>query len=81
MIIGNGAGTTTGTAAFGTYNLSGGTLTGAAATTRGIILGTNNGTTGTFNLTDTGATDSVKISIPKTAATNGKLFGLLKVVR
>jgi hypothetical protein len=54
MIIGNGAGTTTGTAAFGTYNLSGGTLTGAAATTRGIILGTNNGTTGTFNLSGSG---------------------------
>ena len=55
MIIGNSlTGTTAGTAASGTYNLSGGTLTGATATTRGIILGTNNGTTGTFNLSGTG---------------------------
>jgi autotransporter-associated beta strand protein len=54
LIIGNGAGTTTGTAAAGTYNLSGGTLTGGVAANRGIILGTNNGTTGTFNLSGTG---------------------------
>lgn len=55
LIVGNvGSGTTVGTAAFGTYNLSGGTLTGAPSTSRGVILGTNNGTTGTFNLTATG---------------------------
>ncbi len=58
LILGNvGSGTTAGTAAFGTYNLSGGTLTGAAATTRGIILGTNNGTTGIFNLSGNGNLD------------------------
>ncbi len=38
----------------GTYNLSGGTLTTAAATSRGIILGVNTDTTGTFNLSGTG---------------------------
>jgi hypothetical protein len=35
----------------------------------------------TVTITDTGTTDSVKISIPKTAVTAGKLFGRLQVVR
>ncbi len=56
LIIGNSVTSTTapGTGATGTYSLSGGTLTGAPAGTRGIIIGTNNGTTGTFNLSGTG---------------------------
>lgn len=56
LIVGNSVTSTTapGTGASGTYNLSGGTLTGAPAGTRGIILGTNNGTTATFNLSGTG---------------------------
>ena len=52
LIVGNGG--TLGNASTGTYNLSGGTLTGVASTTRGIILGTNPGTTGNFNLSGTG---------------------------
>ena len=48
MIIGNGAG------GKGIYNLSAGTLIGAASATRGVILGTNTGTQGTFNLSGTG---------------------------
>ncbi len=49
-----GSGTSAGTASSGTYHLSGGTLTGAASASRGIILGTNNGTTGTFQLSGSG---------------------------
>ncbi len=44
-----GAGTST-----GTYNLSAGSLTGAASTNRGVIIGTNSGSVGTFNLSGTG---------------------------
>ena len=47
LLVGNGSGN-------GTYNLSGGTLTGAASTTRGVILGVNTGTKGTFNLSGSG---------------------------
>lgn len=56
LIVGNSVTSTNapGTGASGTYNLSGGTLTGAPAGTRGIIIGTNNGTTATFNLSGTG---------------------------
>lgn len=55
LIVGNlGSGSSAGTASSGTYHLSGGTLTGAASGTRGIILGTNNGTTGTFQLSGSG---------------------------
>ena len=35
----------------------------------------------TVTITDTGATDSVKISIPRSANAGGKLFGRLKVVK
>lgn len=56
LIVGNSVTSTTapGSGASGTYTLSGGTLTGANSTTRGIILGTNHGTTGTFNVSGTG---------------------------
>ncbi len=55
LLVGNlGSGSSAGTASFGTYNLSDGTLIGTASANRGIILGTNNGTTGTFNLSGTG---------------------------
>ena len=47
LLVGNGSGN-------GTYNLSGGALTGAASTTRGVILGVNTGSTGTFNLSGSG---------------------------
>lgn len=50
LIVGNG-GLTVGNASTGTYNLSGGSLTGAASGTRGVILGVNIGNTGIFNLT------------------------------
>ena len=49
LIVGNAA-----VGSVGTYNLSGGTLTGAAVANRGVILGTNGGTTGVFNLSGTG---------------------------
>src|SRR5687768_10647969 len=48
MLVGNIA-----AGSIGTYNLSGGTLTGAASALRGIILGTNANTTGIFNLSGT----------------------------
>ena len=54
LLLGNNAGST------GTYSLSGGSLSTAAAaatTTRGIILGTNPSSTATFNLSGTGALD------------------------
>ncbi len=51
LIIGNGNVANPGN---GTYNLSAGTLNAGASTTRGIILGTNDGVTGTFNLSGTG---------------------------
>jgi len=35
----------------------------------------------TVTITDTGSTDSVKVSIPKSAAAAGKLFGRLQVVK
>lgn len=35
----------------------------------------------TVTLTDTGSTDSVKVSIPKSAAAGGKLFGRLQVLK
>ena len=57
LIVGNSVTSTTapGSGGAGTYNLTGGTLTGAASGIRGIILGTNNGTTATFNLGGTGS--------------------------
>ena len=55
LILGNlGA---LGNASTGTYNLSGGSLIGVSSTTRGIIIGTNPGTSGVFNLSGTGNLD------------------------
>jgi autotransporter-associated beta strand protein len=54
LVANGGLGNAIGTASFGTYNLSGGTLTGTAAAARGVILGVNNGCTGTFNVSGTG---------------------------
>ncbi|MEY3898010.1 MAG: hypothetical protein RLZZ214_3531, partial [Verrucomicrobiota bacterium] len=45
---------------------------GAGVTTVGIA---------TVTVTDAGSTDSVKVSIPKSAAAGGKLFGRLQVVK
>lgn len=56
IIVGNGTGN-------GTYNLSGGTLTTAGVANRGIILGTNTGRTGTFNLSGTGVLNIVTGSV------------------
>ncbi len=51
LLIGNGGS--------GTYNLSGGSLTtAAAATTRGVMLGVNANSTATFNLSGSGALDT-----------------------
>jgi fibronectin-binding autotransporter adhesin len=47
LLVGNNIAT-------GVYNLSGGTLTGPAATNRGVILGVNTSSKGTFNLSGTG---------------------------
>ncbi len=47
LLVGAGAGT-------GTYNLSAGTITGFASATRGVLLGINTNSTGTFNLSGTG---------------------------
>ncbi len=51
MIVGNGSG------GAGTYNLSGGTLTSGSfsSTSRGVMLGVNNGCSATFNLSGTGS--------------------------
>lgn len=56
LLVGNGgiAGTLTGNGGNGTYNLSGGTLTATAVANRGVMLGTNDGGTSTFNLSGTG---------------------------
>ena len=56
LLLGNGgvAGTLTGNGGNGTYNLSGGTLTATAVANRGVMLGTNDGGTSTFNLSGTG---------------------------
>ena len=66
MIVGNGV-----VGSVGTYNLSGGTLAGAAAATRGVILGTNTGTTGIFNLSGTGnlAMDSSSLQVGRSDST------------
>jgi len=49
LLLGNGSGST------GTYNLSGGTLTSYASSTRGVMIGVNSGTNNaTFNLSGTG---------------------------
>ncbi len=48
LILGNGGGGN------GTYNLSAGTLTATSVANRGVILGTNNDGTSTFNLSGTG---------------------------
>ena len=47
LIVGNGSGD-------GVYNLSGGTLTTAGVGSRGLLIGTNNGRTGTFTVSGTG---------------------------
>ena len=47
LLIGSGGGT-------GTYSLSGGTITAAASATRGLLVGVNTNSTGTFNLSDSG---------------------------
>lgn len=69
MIVGN-----SGAGSVGTYNLSGGTLTGAASTTRGVILGTNTDTTGIFNLSGTGnlalSLSNVQVGRSDSGATN-----------
>ncbi len=51
----------TGTNGIGTYNLSAGSISqaGTASTTRGIMIGVNDGTTGTFNLSGTGSINLV----------------------
>jgi autotransporter-associated beta strand protein len=56
MILGNGGsgGTPAGQGGNGTYNLSGGTLTATSVANRGVMLGTNDGGTSTFNLRGTG---------------------------
>lgn len=55
MIVGNNGGGIAGSqGSTGTYNLSAGSLNGAASTSRGVILGVNHGTTGIFNLSGTG---------------------------
>lgn len=56
LILGNGgsAGTPAGNGGNGTYQLSGGTLTTTAVANRGVMLGTNDGGTSTFNLSGTG---------------------------
>ena len=56
LILGNGgiAGTLAGNGGNGTYQLSGGTLTATAVANRGVMLGTNDGGTSTFNLSGTG---------------------------
>lgn len=56
LILGNGGitGTLAGNGGNGTYHLSGGTLTATAVANRGVILGTNDGGTSTFNLSGTG---------------------------
>jgi autotransporter-associated beta strand protein len=46
LLVGNGA--------TGTYNLSSGTLTGFSSTSRGVMIGVNNSSTATFNLSGTG---------------------------
>jgi autotransporter-associated beta strand protein len=48
------AGALAGNGGNGTYHLSGGTLTATAVANRGVILGTNDGGTSTFNLSGTG---------------------------
>lgn len=53
LLLGNGTGTTAGSSATGTYNLSGGTLNTVAGGL-GITIGTNQGATGVFNLSGTG---------------------------
>ena len=54
LLIGNGGtGTASGSNATGTYNLSAGTLNTIAGAL-GVVLGVNTGTTGNFNLSDTG---------------------------
>jgi autotransporter-associated beta strand protein len=47
LLVGTGIGS-------GTYNLSGGSVITLAKTNRGVILGVNNGSSGTFNLSGTG---------------------------
>ncbi len=72
LLVGNaGTGTTAGSNTFGTYNLSGGRLNTLAGTL-GVVLGTNTGTTGTFNLSGTGtlampATSTLQIGRSDTA--------------
>ena len=52
--LGSGAMLLVGQAGSGTYNLSGGTLTTASSASYGILLGVNNNTSSTFNLSGTG---------------------------
>ena len=52
LFLGTRNGTTANT---GIYNLSGGSLATSASTTRGVILGANSTTTGTFNLSGSGS--------------------------
>ena len=57
MLLGNGgsAGALAGNGGNGTYQLSGGTLTATSVANRGVMLGTNDGGTSTFNLSGTGS--------------------------
>ncbi|OYV03972.1 MAG: hypothetical protein CFE26_19360, partial [Verrucomicrobiales bacterium VVV1] len=56
LLLGNGGstGALAGNGGNGTYQLSGGTLTATAVANRGVMLGTNDGGTSTFNLSGTG---------------------------
>lgn len=53
LLLGVGTGTTVGSSATGTYNLSGGTLNTITGTL-GVTIGTNQGATGFFHLSGTG---------------------------
>jgi autotransporter-associated beta strand protein len=65
LIMGNGGsgGTLAGAGGNGTYNLSGGTLTATASASRGVMLGTNDGGTSTFNLSGTGTLTLTGVSV------------------
>jgi autotransporter-associated beta strand protein len=74
LLANNGTGTASGSNSTGTYNLSGGTLNTVAGSL-GVLIGSNAGTTGNFNLSGTGilnmaATSTMQIARSDNAAAN-----------